>query len=346
MSTIPLAPYPSSAIRASISPVEWSEIVTNWSMALSMLLQLPAERFKDVCSSGDTTKFLLGYLAGPGRPADASQRLLRKNVFLVIHRVLTVDPKSLLGTPGFLTSFAHVYGHISEAQRLLEAVWKDHETEMEAAVKALKTKHLPVFTKAAISYDDAAELSKLFQTSPKVAASFLAGDEFVEVAMEAGEDVVKLFAKAWCEAARVNWSVVIDGIYSLTAPSSGIKPRVLLEELMGLGVGTKLKQLAAGTGYEERVAGAVEKLQPFKGVPVKRKKKDVKGKGKMVITPYDHEAEISSKVDSIQDLLPDFGTGFLRKCLGAMDGDVEAVTMALLEENIPAELVDADRKEE
>ena len=261
--------------------------------------------------------------------------------------MLTVHPATLLSTPGFLACFARVYARVVEAQRLLEELWKSHEAEMEAAVKALKTTHLPVFRKAAISYDDAVALGKLFQASPKAAATFLAGDEFVEVAMEGDEVVVKLFAKAWCEAARVNWSVVIDGIYSLTSPSGGSTGKAFLEKLVGLGVGTKLEQLAAGTEYEGRVAGAVEKLRAFGTAPVKRKKRDLKGKGKAVVTQHDHEqAEVSSKVDSILDLFPHLGTGFLRKCLDAMDGNVETVTMALLEENLPAELHSADRNEE
>lgn len=348
MSSIPLAPYPSSALRASIPPPEWSAIVSSWSAALSVLLQLPASKFAVAGSSENTTNFLLSYLAGSGLATDAPQISLRKNVFLTIHRVLSEHPKTaLLTTPGFLTAFARVYARVAEAQRLLDELWKSREVEMEAAVKALKTTHLPVFQKAAISYDDAAELGKLFQASPKVAATFLAGDEFVEVAMDGGEATVKLFAKAWCEAARVNWSVVIDGIYSLTSPSGGSKEKALLEKLMGLGVGAKLEQLAVGTDYEGRVAGAVEKLQPFGRAPVKRKKRDTKGKGKAAVTPHSHEeAEIASKVDTIRDLLPDFGTGFLRKCLKAMDGDTEAVTMALLDGNLPAGLDGVDRNEE
>jgi activating signal cointegrator complex subunit 2 len=217
---------------------------------------------------------------------------------------------------------------------------------MEAAVKALKKTHLPVFSKATMTFDDAAGLGRLFQMSPQVAAMFLAGDEFLEVALDGEEVVAKLFARALCEAARANWSVVIDGLYTITSPSAGQKEHALAKKLAGLGVGSRLKELAEGTDYEGRVSGVVEKLQAFAPPPPVRRKKG-KDKGKAVVAPQEQEdIEMASKIDQIRDLFPDLGSGFVRKCLHALGGSVEAVTSALLEENLPADLNGADRSEE
>jgi activating signal cointegrator complex subunit 2 len=347
MSTpIPLAPYPPGSIHASIPPPEWSAIVESWNTALSVLLQLPAAKFIAASSSDNLARFLSSYLSYSPivlEKSDASQKALRKKAFLVLHRVLTVHPKALLDTPGFLTGFSRVYFRVPAAQRLLEKLWETQEVVMEAAIKALKKTHLPVFSKSKLSYDDATALGRLFQMSPQIAAMFLAGDEFAEAALEGDEVVAKLFAGALCEAARANWSVVIDGVYALTSPITGQKERALSKQLAGLGVGSRLKMLAEGTDYEGRVAGAAEKLQAF-GVPIRRKKKD---KGKGVMSPHEEEeAEMASKISQIHDLFPHLGSGFVRKCLRAMDGSVEAVTGALLEDNLPVELIEADRGEE
>jgi activating signal cointegrator complex subunit 2 len=350
MSTsIPLAPYPSSSLRTSIPPPEWSAIVESWNTALSVLLQLPSAKFTTASSSDNLARFLLSYLShsSTNPDIDVPQRALRKKTFLVIHRLLTAHPKTLLETPGFLIGFSRVYSRVPAAQRLLAELWKTQETVLEAAVKALKKTHLPVFSKATLSFDDAAGLGRLFQMSPQVAAMFLAGDEFAEVALDGDEIVAKLFARALCEAARANWSVVIDGLYTITLPSAGQKEHALAKKLAGLGVGSRLKELAEGTDYEGRVSGVVEKLQAFAPPTPVRRKKANKDKGKSVMTPQDQEeTEMASKVDQIRDLFPDLGSGFVRRCLHALGGSVEAVTSALLEENLPAELIEADRSEE
>ncbi|KAF9421493.1 hypothetical protein BGZ94_008821 [Podila epigama] len=48
-------------------------------------------------------------------------------------------------------------------------------------------------------------------------------------------------------------------------------------------------------------------------------------------------------ISQLQDLFPDLGDGFLEACLKAMRDDPEAVTMSLLEENLPAHLASMDR---
>jgi activating signal cointegrator complex subunit 2 len=274
-------------------------------------------------------------------------------VFLLLHRLLTDSPK-LLDTPGFLEGFARLYCNVPTAQKLLVSLWKSHEAEVEKAVKALKKKHLPVFSKANVTYDDAASLSRVFQLSPKAAATFLAGEEFVDVALDGDEVVVKLYARAMTEAARVNWSVVVDALYSLTVPSSGKKEKALARRLAGLRLGPKLKSMSNGTESESRVAAVVEKLHELSPPPRKVKSKPAMDKGKGIAAPEpspgpartdQEEEETASKVDQIRDMFPHLGAGFVRRCLKEI-GSVEEVTMALLEHNLPPQLLEADQSEE
>ncbi|KAI5785297.1 hypothetical protein FPQ18DRAFT_281092 [Pyronema domesticum] len=343
--TIPLAPYPPSAIRTSIPPNDWSAITQSWNTALALLLQTPSTQPSD-----NLTAFLNSYLASaPILPVDA----LRRSVFLLLHRLLTDSPK-LLDTPEFLEGFARLYCNVPTAQKLLESLWKNHEAEVEKAVKALKKKHLPVFSKANVTYNDAASLSRIFQLSPKAAATFLAGEEFVDVALDGAEVVVKLYARAMTEAARVNWSVVVDALYSLTVPSSGKKEKALARRLAGLRLGPMLKSMSNGTESESRVAAVVEKLHELSPPPRKVKSKPALDKGKGIAAPESspgparsdqQEAETASKVDQIRDMFPHLGAGFVRRCLKEI-GSVEEVTMALLEQNLPPQLLEADQSEE
>lgn len=336
---IPLAPYPPPSLRNTFAPSEWSTVATTWTTALTLHLQLPASSFTP---TPNLLTFLTTYLTHSPVPSSDAPAL-RHAVFRTLHRVLTTDPLPLLKTTDFLPLFARTFPRLPAAASLLESLWSTHEADLDRAIVALKRSHLPVFAVTELSHSDGSTLAKLFHLTPRVAAGFLAGDEFAERAAEGGgENLRRLFARALCEAPRANWSVVLDTLYLLTAPSAGEKSRGLVEKLAGMGVGLKLEELARGTENEDRVAGVVEKLA-IAAPTVRRKLRRRVEKGKAVERAVD---EVIAKVDSIRDLFPDLGAGFVRRCLAVMHGDVEAVTCALLEENLPAELVEADRSEE
>lgn len=54
------------------------------------------------------------------------------------------------------------------------------------------------------------------------------------------------------------------------------------------------------------------------------------------------DALLRSKISQIQDVLPDFGEGFLAACLEALGGDAERVMNHLLEGSLPAGLAEMD----
>jgi len=217
-------------------------------------------------------------------------------------------------------------------------LWGTHEPQLEAAVTTLK--------RSCVSH--AAPLAKLFSLSPKAAAVFLAGDEFADSMVEAGDEVsAKVFAKALVEASKMNWSVVIYNIYSLSS-STGAKEKAFLLMLARLGVGEKLLALAKGTEYEARLSTVVGKLQTSGTASRKPRegRKRVVDKGKRpAYAGGEEEAEMASKVDLIRDMFPSLGIGFVRQCLQSMGGDVEALTSALLEDNLPADLEGVSRDE-
>jgi activating signal cointegrator complex subunit 2 len=344
MSTsIPLAPYPPPPIRASISQSEWSTILDAWNTAVTHLLQLPTVKFTAALANrrNNITRFLHSYLTSSPPPSAAEPdsrafKTLHKSTFLLLHRTLTIPkpPPQLLSSPDPLLGFARLYSRVPAAQKLLDGIWETHEPQLEAAVTTLKRSYV----------SHAAPLAKLFSLSPKAAAMFLAGDEFTDSVVEAGDEIsAKVFAKALIEAPRTNWSVVIDSIYSLSS-STGAKEKAFLLVLARLGVGEKLLALAKGTEYEARVSTVVGKLQTFGTASRKPRegRKRVVDKGKSPAYAGGGEeaemAEMASKVDLIRDLFPSLGIGFVRQCLQSMGGDVEAVTSALLEDKLPADL--------
>lgn len=130
--------------------------------------------------------------------------------------------------------------------------------------------------------------------------------------------------------------MVCDVLYELVARAEGggEKERVFLKALVERGVVDALRR---GEG-EERVEGVVRALERFG--KVRRRRKKEKGKGRVVAE------EDMGKVEVVRDLFPDLGSGFVKRCLEAMDNDVERVTGALLEDSLPPYLKTADRSEE
>ena len=56
------------------------------------------------------------------------------------------------------------------------------------------------------------------------------------------------------------------------------------------------------------------------------------------------DVELSSMISHVKDLLPDCGEGFILLCLQSLNYDVEKTINVILENNLPSELSNLDRK--
>lgn len=185
-----------------------------------------------------------------------------------------------------------------------------------------------------------------------MAAVFLAGDEWVEIAdvQEFKVAVVEVAADDG-SGRKPNWSLVTDTVYGLIAAAgtpAGTREKAFLKALVeSTGVIAALRRCARGTPEESRVEAMLGVLEKF-GRPRVRRPKAEKGKGKEKMVGLSEEDEIAvmCRVADIRDIFPGLGSGFVRRCLDALDSDVERVTNALLEDNLPPELRHADQSEE
>lgn len=200
----------------------------------------------------------------------------------------------------------------------------------------------------------AAGLVPLFRFSPRVAAVFLAGDEWVEIAevQEFRVAVVEIAADDG-SGRKPNWSLVTDTVYGLVTAAgtpAGTREKAFLKSLVEkTGVVAALRRCARGTPEESRVDAMLVALEKF-GRPRVRRPKVEKGKGKgkekMVGLSEEDEIAVMRRVADIRDIFPNLGSGFVRRCLDVLDSDVERVTSVLLEDNLPPELRHADQSEE
>ena len=351
--SLPLAPYPPPSVRATFPADQWTAVLHSWSTALTHLLQLPDSKFALSTITDPLVTFITSFLleSPVPTPADTPTLTLRKKSFQLIHRLLSLShlPRNLL-TPTFLISYIRTYGKTPAATQLIDTVWQRHEIAFSELLAKLKGDACSQIRRHAATGEFVEQLGRIFAAYPKIAAMFLAGDEFADAVMEAGDEgVAKLLGRALLEGGKVNWTVVVECLYTLTT-SPGEDAKRLLVRLAGYGVGQRLKTAAEESGAPARVAGVAEKLQGY--APV-RKRKPVagKGKGKMPVAEvntfmHEGEVEMESKVASIRDLFPQLGAGFVRRCLESLGGDVEVVTSALLEDNLPASLAGANREEE
>ncbi|KAI5837300.1 hypothetical protein DFP73DRAFT_568292 [Morchella snyderi] len=357
--SIPIAPFPPPAEHPSV-PDSAYEL---WTLCLTHHLQTPAPAFASTSLPDPTlSTFLSTYLAHSPPPSTPAQQSLKRKVATLLHRLFTLPSPLALPPPYTTPTFLRSLSTSLPRSRLLRTaldtppVWRRYETTVETMLRTV------IAGKGAGSEG----LEALFRFSRRAAETFLAGDDWVDVCVDSGR--VREFRTAVLEVAgpapdtgrKGNWSLVTDRVYVLIGAAEN--PRVggsagkekaflrsLVEETSFVGA---LRRVSRETPEEARVDALLGALERFGRPRVVRRKvvveggKKDKGKGKMVGPTEEEEVETMGKVATIRELFPDLGSGFLRRCLEAFDGDVEQVTSALLEESLPQALASADRSEE
>lgn len=354
--SIPIAPFPPPLEHPSV-PDSAYEL---WTLCLTHHLQTPAPTFTSTSLTDSTlSTFISTYLAHSPPPTTPAQQSLKRKVTALLHRLFTLPSQIALPppytTPSFLRSLSTCFPRSRLLRTTLDTppVWRRYETTVETMQRSV------IAGKGAGSEG----LEALFRFSRRAAETFLAGDDWVDVCVDNGH--VREFRSAVLEVAspdtgrKGNWSLVTDRVYVLIGAAEN--PRVggsagkekaflksLVEETSFVSV---LRKVSRETPEEGRIDALLVALERFGQRRVVRRKVVVegrkdKGKGKMVGPSEEEEIEMMSKIATIRELFPDLGSGFLRRCLEAFNGNVEQVTSALLEESLPPSLVTADRSEE
>ncbi|KAH8145980.1 uncharacterized protein LAJ45_09902 [Morchella importuna] len=354
--SIPIAPFP--------LPSEHSEIPDSayelWTLCLTHHLQTPSPTFNSTSVPDPAlSTFLSTYLAHSPPPITPAQQSLKRKVITLLHRLFTLPSQIALPPPYTIPSFLRSLSTCFPRSRLLRTtldtppVWRRYETTVETMLRSV------IAGKGAGSEG----LEALFRFSRRAAETFLAGDDWVDLCVDNGH--VREFRTAVLEVAssdtgrKGNWSLVTDRVYVLIGAAenprvggSAGKEKAFLKSLVEeTSFVSALRKVSRETPEEGRVDALLVALERFGRPRVVRRKVVVegmrdKGKGKMVGPSEEEEVEIMGKVATIRELFPDLGSGFLRRCLEAFNGDVEQVTSALLEESLPPSLVTADRSEE
>lgn len=342
---LPIAPFPPPPVHAAIPP----DAYTAWSAALSLHLQLPRTKFTSVSLTDPSLyAFLDTYLHAAPPCTSSTTTDVKRKVLTLIHRILTLPvhtslPSSFTSVP-FLRALAGAFPRSRVLRSVLseERVWRRFEDSV------LRHKRVVVAARSS------ADLAPLFRFSARAAAVFLAGDEWVEIA-DVREFKVALVEVAGDDGAgrKPNWSLVTDTVYGLIAAADGAggtREKGFLKALVETtGVVAGLRRCARGTSEEGRVDAMLGVLGKF-GRPRVRRPKAGEGKGKgkekMVGLSGEDEMAMMRKVADVRDIFPGLGSGFVRRCLDALEGDVERVTSALLEDNLPPGLQHVDQSEE
>lgn len=347
---ITIAPYPAPSVRTSLPSSEWDSITSVYLTATSHLLHLPQPQFlSETSNSHSISAFLLSYISHADPDAatsgSANDQLLRKKVFQLLHRLLTQSPKppkDLFASDRFLFGLARCYGRSTVCRALLKELWKKQEEAMSTAVGKQKAHLCPQLAAGLLSNETVSSLCRLFLLSPETAAAWCAGDELWEAAAEAEDKTaIKVAGRAALEAVKFNWSVVTDALLALLS-SKARQQKALIEGLVKFGVVERLQMLANDTEAEGRIAKIAERVKDMEVMRIRKEK----GKERAADTiDWREEArvELESKVGAIRDLFPELGAGFVKRALEVLGGDVEVVTSALLEGNLPPDLDKLDR---
>lgn len=376
----PFAPFPPANFRKELIPEEWEACLDAWILLAEAHLRLSDQSFIRRAESDQygLVKFLTSYVdesaksPSDSRLSDGSKSVsLSRGVFLLLHRLLSSDaiPSALLQWT-FLAGYATVYPRSATLQDLLSSLWKRRGREIEESLNSVKRKAIKALESGNGGQiaPSLRQLLPLLHASSDVGAYFMIGSDFLDSigmaytsSTEAAQKTLTGFAylslSALCNAAKPNFSLLSDHVYSLKANAEKLSPsKSLLADIV---TNTALLQVirdkmtAADPGRARTLEAA---LRPFNDPAIARSKRAStrqidKGKGKAVDS-YGHgmESEIHvhrmSLITQIQDLFPDLGSAFIIKLLDEYNNNVETVTAHLLDNSLPPYLQALDHSEQ
>lgn len=378
MALPPFASFPPANIQSEIPPEEWQGYLESWVLLAKSYLFLSSEAFSLQITKGPSiVEFLLSYIrqdaASNENPTNRSEsaKRLRRESFLLLHRILMEVkpvPTALLEW-ACLGDFAIIYHTSKSLMELFESVWDRENLENSTSMQKSKA-YIIELIKKDIGKGNLKETPDLELALRRAACLLkvcyqygqflMSGSDFLDSLSTTYENasydfqtreetIGCLCLSSLLDSRRPKFSTLIDHVYELNRASH--------HESLCKGIFSNTPLLSRmreqiKSPEKERAKKLMADLSEFESA----KKKSVwrsmdKGKGRAE-GEYGRgalnnlHAHKLSLVTQIQDLFPDFGSGFVVRLLDEYDEDVEQVTAHLLDASLPPHLRNLDRSEE
>jgi activating signal cointegrator complex subunit 2 len=368
--------YPPHQEKDNASAAEWHSFTEGYVVLVKAYLQLPRQRFDEYLGpSTPLILFLDSYISSTAAAQSADQdvhgRALRKNCFLLLHRVFSHEayvPNTML-TLEFLGDVASIYSKTSALPGLLEKLWARHN--MEARPQCLKVKGALVRQLESGQQDEQCSqrlrrVCALLHSCPSFGHFLMIGSDLLDALLLSWRDtdrharkkirtVAYLSLSSLTKGQMPTISLLVDHLYTIKADDEahGAQDTILVALLSTTPLLRKLQQNSA-VEKSGRAKSMVQYLQSLNITPPHRKQATRKAdKGKAVVNDeYSHGSFNGgqnyrlSTITEIQDLFPDLGSGFIAKLLDAYQDNIELVTARLLDNSLPPHLLRLDRAEQ
>lgn len=366
----PWLSFPSANVKRNIMPEEWHICLDSWLLLAQNHLFVSTKVFTlKVTKNPSLVQFVISYVKNSSEPANAKEKDLRKQCFLLVHRLLSEvkpPPQALLDW-AFLADLSHVYAKSTVLPKLLVDIWKREALDERPSMRTHKVNLIFRLESDLTSSDEEEFLLSVVALLRKCycyGQFLMLGSDLVDALSAAYKDPrtkiasQKIVAVSYfclislLEPDQPRISTLLDHLYGLKG-TSGDNPL-----LKGMVEHTPLLQkLQTRTSGPEatRTKSLVESLKVFEKAPNGRPKRPIRrkiDKGKQKDgNKYGHDAaddihiHKASLVAQIQDLFPDLGSAFVAKLLDEYDDSTEQVTAHLLDDSLPPHLNTLDRTE-
>lgn len=349
-------------------PEEWEACLDSWLLLTHHHLLLPEKSFTLTASKNlSLVQFVVSYVKNSSESIAPKAKSLRKNCFLLAHRLLTnTKPTPLpLFDWNFLANLSRVYAKNSVMSSLLNGFWQQESLDESVSLRHHKSNIISLLEGNHVN-SDVDEL--LPQVVALLRVCYCYG-QFLMLGSDFFDSVAAAYDRVQDNSQRKK--LIVMTYFSLVSLMDPDRPQIscLLDHLYSLNSSTHVSSLLQAVvestpllqKFRTQIIGAeagrakslMESLQKFEKTPDGRPKKPVrkkinKGKGKSrdgygrnVLS--DVHVHKLSLVSQVQDLFPDLGSGFIVKLLDEYGDDTEQVTAHLLDNNLPPHLMGADR---
>ncbi|KAH7138047.1 hypothetical protein B0J11DRAFT_3372 [Dendryphion nanum] len=379
MSLPPFAPFPTTKVRQTIPAQQWTLYVDSWTSLAELYLRLNDTSFKAAVSEPtNVPEFLISVFREFGDDPTLAQRVifLRKNAFLLVHRIWSSDPvpEELLNWP-FISNVSRTFPKSGQLRMLLQSLWIRKGSFIEDGLQRTKSTLIKNLDAKIPGGEDVLDkLVPLLKVSLDSATFMLTGSDFLDSLSLVYGKVSPTFKKklvtvayigltSLLEGPKPNYSLLSDHLYSLKTVAEQTQKQTpngesfLADLVTNTPILSKIRD-SITTSEGGRVKNIAASLSAFQNPGIARPKKLIrrkveKGKGKAAEerdelrhgTLGEIHIHRMSLVTQIQDLFPDLGSGFVVKLLDEYNDNAEEVTAHLLEDSLPPHLASADRTE-
>jgi activating signal cointegrator complex subunit 2 len=378
-----LAPYPPANIRLHIAPEEWTACLDAWLALASMFLRLPDSKFGVVFLNDKfgVIAFIKSYIeqtsqshTASGLSSHNSSPSVHKTLFLLCHRILSLRqiPPELTNLL-FLADFSRAYQSVGTLPKLLNSFWNKHSGEIESQLQATKKELVTQLDdgNTASWQPTLHRLNPLLRACPQIGSFLALGSDLVDSAAnsfarasEESQQTLTIFTYllliSLALTPKPNYSVLSEHLYTLKVNAklfqSHNKPSLLTAIVSETHFINQLQNMSL-SGSDSESSKGKEALPPtnisagLQEFIDPKKTRSKRGKAKTnnaAVEAIEEDVHFHrmSKVIKIQEIFPDYGSGFVTQVLREYNDDEEVALNHLLSDSLPPHLADADKSEQ